>query len=101
MNKAGMAAGPWWIAAHQGREGGVGLVEAGAEVNKADNDGATPLWIAAHQGHEAVVRGLVEAGAEVNKADNDDRTRGSPRTRVTRRWCGGCRRRGRTEQGDG
>jgi len=30
------------------------LLEAGADVNQATQDGATPLLIAAQQGHEAV-----------------------------------------------
>ena len=44
------------------------LIEAGADVNKARDNGVTPLFIAAHKGHEAVVRALIEAGADVNKA---------------------------------
>ena len=44
------------------------LIEAGADVNKAMDDGATPLYVAAQEGHEAVVRALIEAGADVNKA---------------------------------
>ncbi len=39
------------------------LIEAGADINKAEDAGATPLFIAAQQGHEAVVRALIEAGA--------------------------------------
>ena len=48
------------------------LIEAGAEVNKADNNGKTPLYYVARDGseamvangHEAVVKALIEAGAE-------------------------------------
>ena len=48
------------------------LIEAGAEVNKADNNGKTPLYYVARDGpeamvangHEAVVKALFEAGAE-------------------------------------
>ena len=46
------------------------LIEGGADVNKARDDGVTPLYWAALQGHEAVVKALIEAGADVNKADN-------------------------------
>ena len=42
------------------------LLDAGADVNKAMNDGKTPLFIAAEFGHEAVVRAPIEAGADVN-----------------------------------
>ena len=44
------------------------LMEAGADANKARDDGVTPLYIAAQKGHDAVVRALLEAGADVNTA---------------------------------
>ena len=47
------------------------LMEAGADVNKPWDDGATPLYIAAQKGHEAIVRALIELGADVNKATDD------------------------------
>ena len=47
------------------------LIEAGADVNKAKDDGVTPLYIATCNGHEAVVRALIEAGADVNKAKDN------------------------------
>ena len=47
------------------------LIEAGADVNKATDVGATPLYIAAQNGHEAVVRALIELGADINKAKDD------------------------------
>jgi len=50
------------------------LIEAGTDVNKADDDGDTLLYMAAEEGHEAVVKALIEAGADVNKADNDGKT---------------------------
>ena len=57
------------IAARSGHEAVVrALIEAGADINKARDNGVTPLYIAAQQGHEAVVRALIEAGADVNKA---------------------------------
>eukprot|EP00438_Fugacium_kawagutii_P012241 Skav216857 [mRNA] locus=scaffold1042:88560:94433:- [translate_table: standard] len=50
------------------------LVEAGADMNQATNDGAIPLFIAAHNGHIETVRFLVEAGADINQAMNDGAT---------------------------
>jgi|TARA_B110000977_G_scaffold143908_1_gene182696 ankyrin repeat protein len=44
------------------------LIEAGADVNKAEDGGVTPLYMAAEQGHEAAVRALVELDADINKA---------------------------------
>ena len=35
------------------------LIELGADVNKAADNGGTPLFIAAEVGHEAVVRALI------------------------------------------
>ena len=46
--------------------------ELGADVNKANDGGATPLFIAAQEGHLDVVRCLgKELGADVDKAAND------------------------------
>ena len=49
------------------------LLEAGADVNKADtSDGRCPLHIAAHKGHVEVSRALmVAAGVDVHLADSD------------------------------
>jgi ankyrin repeat protein len=47
------------------------LIEAGADVNKANDKGATPLFVANHNGHVAEVRVLIVAGADVNKATDD------------------------------
>ena len=46
------------------------LIEAGADLDKANNDGWTPLWIASQNGHLEVVRLLVEAGADMYMAVN-------------------------------
>ena len=50
------------------------LIEAGADVNQARDDGAKPLYIAAQQGHEAIVRALMELGADVNKETDNGAT---------------------------
>ena len=50
------------------------LIEASADVNKADNDGVTPLHSAALVGLEAVVNVLIEAGADVNETSNNGDT---------------------------
>ena len=42
------------------------LLQAGAEVDAADTDGATPLWKAASHGHADILTVLLEAGANVN-----------------------------------
>ena len=43
------------------------LLEQGADINKAKNNGATPLLIASQNGHVDVVRVLVEQGADITK----------------------------------
>uniref|UniRef100_A0A0G4ICD5 Uncharacterized protein n=1 Tax=Chromera velia CCMP2878 TaxID=1169474 RepID=A0A0G4ICD5_9ALVE len=59
---------PLLIAAQFGREGVVStLLKAGADKNKARNDGMTPLCIAASQGHQGVVATLLKAGADKNR----------------------------------
>ena len=47
------------------------LIEAGADINKARDDGVMALFIATHQGQEAVVRTLIELGADVNKGTDN------------------------------
>ena len=47
------------------------VVDAGADVNKSNNDGWTPLYIASADCHVDVVRALIDAGADVNKSNND------------------------------
>ena len=44
------------------------LVEAGADKNKADNDGLTPLFMASHNGLLEIVRLLIDAGADKDQA---------------------------------
>ena len=41
------------------------LVEKGAEMNKAKDDGATPLFYTCSYGHPDAVRLLVEMGAHI------------------------------------
>ena len=50
------------------------LLDKGAEVNPADEDGATPLFIACQEGHVDAARLLLDNGAEVDRATNDGRT---------------------------
>ena len=45
------------------------LMTAGADVNKADQDGETPLLVASDKGLTEIVKLLIAAGADVNKAD--------------------------------
>ena len=46
------------------------LIERGATIDQADNDGVTPLYVASQNGHEAVVRLLIERGATIDQAEN-------------------------------
>jgi ankyrin repeat protein len=46
------------------------VIELGADVNQADEDGCTALYIAARKGHESLVRFIIkELGVDVNQAD--------------------------------
>lgn len=47
------------------------LLEAGADVDDADDSGATALWVAAASGFADIARKLVEAGADRTLADLD------------------------------
>ena len=51
-----------------------GLLDAGADMDKANNRGETPLYGAAWEGHTEVVQALVDAGADMDKADDEGRT---------------------------
>ena len=50
------------------------LIEAGADVNGQDEDGATPLIEAAYMGNEQVVHELIGAGASVTAKNNKQQT---------------------------
>ena len=50
------------------------LMELGADVNQARDDGVTPLYIAAEKGYDTLVRALIELGADINKARNTGAT---------------------------
>ncbi|CAE7415636.1 ANKRD29, partial [Symbiodinium sp. KB8] len=50
------------------------LLEANADKDKANQDGATPLFIAAQNGHLEVVRLLLQANADKDKALEDSVT---------------------------
>jgi len=64
------------------------LIEAGADVNKAENDNWSPLHIAVRKGHESVVRTLIEAGAAVKKTTEDRCTPLYIATQwATSQWC--------------
>ncbi len=50
------------------------LASAGADVNAADETGATALMQAAKVGNEDLVQALLKAGAKVNAVDKKGRT---------------------------
>ena len=50
------------------------MLDAGADKEKANHDGATPLLFAGEQGHQAVAQGLLDAGADKEKANHDGAT---------------------------
>ena len=47
------------------------LLQHGADVRAADNDGSTALMCAAEGGHEAVIQLLLQHGADVAAARHD------------------------------
>ncbi len=68
-NGCPLAENALFIAAELGHETVVrALIEFGADVNMARDNGVTPLYIAAQNGHETVERALIELGADVNMA---------------------------------
>jgi ankyrin repeat protein len=50
------------------------LVELGANVHSAKNNGCTPVLIAAENGHVHIVRALADLGGDVSIADNNGKT---------------------------
>ena len=50
------------------------LLDKGAEVDRATEDGTTPLYIACYNGHVDAARLLLDNGADVHKVSNDNRT---------------------------
>ncbi len=64
-----------WVVSQKGYTDGVKLlIEAGADLNQAADDGATPLFIASQNGHNKVIAILVKAGADLNQATDDGAT---------------------------
>ncbi|MDE7193974.1 MAG: ankyrin repeat domain-containing protein, partial [Oscillospiraceae bacterium] len=59
------------------------LIENGANVNAAANDGTTPLHLAV-RGPENSVKALVKAGADLNARDN----MGNTPLLIACKWCG-------------
>jgi hypothetical protein len=54
------------------------LLERGADIDKAADDGATPLIMASQEGHGEVVSVLLEQGADIDKARMGDPFEASP-----------------------
>mmetsp|Transcript_64937 Transcript_64937/g.205142 ORF Transcript_64937/g.205142 Transcript_64937/m.205142 type:complete len:290 (+) Transcript_64937:943-1812(+) len=50
------------------------LIEKGADINAADDDGQTPLYGAAYEGHAKTVAVLAEAGADLEARDSEGTT---------------------------
>jgi len=50
------------------------LLQGGASLNQADNDGVTPMHVSAKQGHVDVVRYLISSLGSVNAADESGLT---------------------------
>ena len=50
------------------------LLDTGADINKAADDGYTPLGVAASRGNKEIIKLLLANGADVNKAINNGAT---------------------------
>ena len=63
---------PLFIACSWGNVGEARLLlRNGAEVNRANKNGATPLYVACREGHVDAVRLLLDYGAEVDRANQN------------------------------
>ena len=59
------------LAAYNGLESAVQqLIERGADVNAATDDGYTALIYAAYSGHAKIVKELIERGADIDATNN-------------------------------
>ena len=50
------------------------LIQAAADVDKANHGGGTALMMASVKGHPAIAEVLIQAGADIDKADHDGTT---------------------------
>ena len=64
----------WWVSMHGNASLAQDLVNAGADVNTADNDGWTPLSVAAFYGHAEIIKSLLASGADPSKTVEDGDT---------------------------
>lgn len=62
------------IVARTKEDKALALIDAGAEVNVRDSDGATPLMLAAERGRLRVFDALIKAGADLFAVDNTGRS---------------------------
>ena len=50
------------------------LLDGGAEINQARENGTTPLWTACENGHVDAARMLLDKGAEIDRANDEGST---------------------------
>ena len=66
---------PVFIACYQGHAECLSLlINHGAQLDKADKQGATPTYIACQNGHKECLSLLINHGAQLDKADNQGAT---------------------------